>query len=243
MPSSSLELPAAYFTFAVSVTAFIWKTVGVAWIPMVGPAFMTIFSDDETRPQYPRRAEDEDFWNVVYLCMYGVLGSLAQWGGIALSKAKHQSSQIENRYQEPASMPLSLRFWAGLYSIFHLIIGCHHLLWSLNKNHGKLELWRYNLPFVYELTGLSALGLCFHAHCILREALFCGANNSMNLQDVRSRKTVMDCCSILTLVSLLVFLVANMMGIETTYESERVWWSLTMYPIPVALLVGTIYRK
>ncbi|CAJ1959725.1 unnamed protein product [Cylindrotheca closterium] len=238
---SSVEVVAAQCTFALAVTVFVWKTLGVSWVPIIGPAMIAIFSGE--RPQYPRRAEDEDFWNFAYLCMYGILGSLAQWGGIVLSRANRsdfiKSQEIDNRYQEPAAMPFALRCWAAIYAVFHIIIGSHHLLWSTNKNHGKLELWRYNLPFIYELTGLAALGLCFHAYCILLEA----CNARMNLRDVCSRKTVMDCCTILTFVSFFAFLMANMIGVKTTYESERIWWICTMYPVPLALCVGTIYRK
>ena len=84
-----LEKPFAYLAFSFALGTLIWKAFGVDWIPIMGDAWNGIFQnvsqDEESIAQYPRRSEAEDFWNITYLFMYGILGTLAQYGGILIS--------------------------------------------------------------------------------------------------------------------------------------------------------------
>jgi len=175
---------------------------------------MAIFSTN----QYPRRSEYEELWNTVYLLMYGVLGTCAQYGGIVVST----TSERKNPYKEANSW----KMWARLYASLHFVIGVHHLLWSLHPNHAyrKLELWRYELPFIYELTALTALGYIYHAYRIFI---------ATDLSIACSHKTVLDCCTCATFVSFVYFWGTNVVRIETSFETERLWWALTMYLAPV----------
>jgi DMSO/TMAO reductase YedYZ heme-binding membrane subunit len=94
---------------------------------VIGPAWQGIFrADGDKIAQYPRRdaPEDENFWHIVYFIMYGCLGTLAQDGGIMITK---RSITRE-----------ALVLYARIYGTFHIIIGIHHLIWSWNLSHGKL---------------------------------------------------------------------------------------------------------
>jgi hypothetical protein len=172
-------------------------------------------------PQYPRRqAEDEDSWHAVYFLMYGCLGTLAQYGGIMISKRTITREMLV--------------LYARIYGIFHMIIGIHHLIWSWNlSQYGKLELWRFDLPGVYFGTGASALILIDHAFCVAQVTV-----RSADLKDICHRKSVMDTATCATFISVVAFLIVNMAGIETSFQTERLLWAVTMYLVPVVLVLG-----
>ncbi|CAB9509735.1 expressed unknown protein [Seminavis robusta] len=226
---AALEKPVAYGAFLYASTTLMWKAVGVDWIPVLGASMKAIFTspdNEEQLPQYPRRndKDDESLWHVIYLLMYGVLGTLAQYGGLKISSRKIASRQ-------------TLVFWCRVYALFHIVIGTHHLLWSLKlQRYGKLELWRYQLPAVYELTGVAALGLIYQAVAIGRVT-----SRNADIKDICHRKAVMDTVTCCTFLSFVAFLIANMAGIQTSFETERIWWALTMYPVPVVLLLGFVW--
>lgn len=73
---------------------------------------------------YPRRPDDEELWNLVYLFMYGILGIAAQWGGLQISSRKISKDRVV--------------WYARLYGSFHLVLAMHHLIWSQKRNYGKL---------------------------------------------------------------------------------------------------------
>lgn len=246
---AALEKPVAYAAFFFASASLLWKAVGVNWVPVLGDAWDTVFEspqgDDKVLPQYPRRrGGDEELWHVIYLTMYGVLGTAAQYGGLLISASSTPSLR---KYR------LSVVFWCRLYAFFHFTIGCHHILWSLRlRDYGKLELWRYKLPLIYELTGLTALGLLYHASCItistlkmstdtttVKENVSSGINVG-DIREVRHRKAVMDTCTCTTFISFIVFLVTNMLGFKTSFETERILWAVTMYPVPLVLLLGFV---
>lgn len=226
---AKLEKPVAYATFAFAFATLIWKSpIGVDWIPIVGPAWNEIFStgSNGSRPiaQYPRRSQDESFWHWVYFFMYGVLGSVAQYGGIQISK---RSITRE-----------SLILYARIYGFFHILIGTHHLVWSVKRAHGKLELWRFSLPGVYLGTTVAALILLYHAVHIVRVTV-----RTADIKDICYRKSVMDTATCSTFVSFIAFLIANAAGIQTSYQTDRLLWALTMYLVPVVLVLGFVLPR
>ena len=90
----TFDLTVAYLTFFFAAVTLLWKSpIGIDWIPIVGTAFNKIFrdpsrlgtdtgdGDDEQQQQpqqYPRRKEDEEFWHIIYLWMYGYFKSRKQ---------------------------------------------------------------------------------------------------------------------------------------------------------------------
>lgn len=225
---ASLEKPMANVVFACSVFALLWKSpLGIAWIPGVGAGWLGMFApggeDGAKLAQLPRRSEDETFWGIVYFLMYGVLATAAQYGGLQLSKRSVARSRLE--------------LYAKLYGIFHVVIGVHHLLWSLATpagSYGKFELWRYNLPGSYEGTALAALLMIYNAVMILTVR--------GSIREICLRKAVLDTASLCTFIAAAFFCVCNLAGIETTFETERIVWAITMYSLPVVMILGHLHQ-
>ena len=220
---SAIEPFMAYVAFMCAVLTLVWKTAGtLAWVPWLGPAFEQIFD-----LQYPRRpGDDESLWRVVYLCMYGVWGVASQYCGLVMSrnKSKHQ--------QKSTSLVMQGRIFAS----FHAVIAVHHLGWacySQNHPYGKLQLQRFNLPGVYVCTAVAALALAYHACQLLFSV-------DSDVRLIYHRKAVMDTATACTLQSFVVFWVSNLLGVETSSAMQRFWWGVTMYSVPVVVLVGTI---
>ena len=184
---------------------------------------MFVSETEDKLPQYPRRPEDEDFWRLVYFAMYGLFATQAQYGGLMISKRTITRE--------------ALVLYSRIYGAFHLVIGVHHLMWSLKRDHGKLEIWRYHLPGVYAGTTLSALIMMYHAFCIVRVN-----GRTANLTDICYRKAVLDTASFATLISSAGFLVCNIAGIETSFETERMLWAITMYSIPTILVLSFVLQ-
>lgn len=224
---STLEAPAAYGTLVYALATLIWKGSGLDWVPYLGAAWARIFlpgNEENDLAQYPRRPDDEDFWHLVYLLMYGVFGTTAQFCGLLITRR-----DLRNRE--------SLVLYSRIYGSFHIIIGLHHFIWSLKKAYGKLELWRFHLPGVYVGTTLSALILIYHAYMIVKVNA-----RTANMQDICYRKAVMDTSTCCTFISFMIFLISNLVGLETSYEMNRFLWAITMYLVPVVLLLGFVFR-
>lgn len=232
-----LEKPFACITLSLAAVTLIWKAFGLHWLPTLGAATHAIFEVKQNGDlaQYPRRPEDEAFWNIVYLLMYGLLGTTAQYGGLIIS-SRHDVVR-KNSGTQTTDASKKLARWAQLYAIFHTIIGYHHICWALNyRRYGKLEMWRYDFPFIHALTALTAFGLICHALQILRGVT---GKSKIHWNDIGSRKTIMDACTITTFTSFFVFLLYNAANIQTTFEMERFWWAITMYPVVAVLGLGT----
>lgn len=228
---AALEKPMAYCAFSFAFVTLVWKSpLGIGWVPVVGPAILKIFTpgdnnydqkDDEDKlAQYPRRTEDEALWHLIHLCIYGILGTAVQYGGILISKRTITRQ--------------SLIFYARLYGGFHLIIGMHYLIWSQKRNHSKLELWSYGLPEVYLGTALATLGLVYHAFCIASVNI-----RSADVKDICYRKAVLDTATVTTFMS---FAVCSMAGIETSFQTERLLWAATTYSVPVVVALSLVLR-
>lgn len=224
---AKIEVGVAHAAFAAALASLLWESpVGVDWIPVLGPAMNAIFhveGSSKEFPQYPRRSEDEGFWRGVFLVMYGALGSLAQFGGLRISKRTITRE--------------SLIFYSTLYGFFHMVIAVHHLAWSCNRSHGKLEIWRFDLPGIYLGTVLSALTLMYHAYKIGHVNI-----RTADIKDICYRKSVMDTATCSTFISFIAFLIANLAGIETSPQADRIWWGVTMYLVPVILVLGYVMK-
>ena len=227
---ADLEIPMAYSALGFASMSLLWKSpFGIDWIPLVGPAWEQIFTahsaaDNTARiPQYPRRAEGDDFWHIVYLMMYGVLGTTAQYCGIMISRRSISRT--------------TLVLYSRIYACFHVVIGIHHLIWSQNMAHGKLQLWQFNLPGTYLGTSLTAVGMIYQAYKIGR-----GDIQSADVKDICYRKSVLDTATITTFISFVAFLVCNMLGIETSFNVDRLLWGMTMYTVPLVVLAGFLLQ-
>ena len=247
---STLEVPTAHGAFGYALASLVWKGIGVDWIPVLGSAWEQIFlgsaagGNDATTTsstgvpatatataQYPRRHggdDDEAFWHWVYLLMYGVLGTTAQFCGLLITRRR-----LRNRE--------SLVLYTRIYGVFHIIIGLHHFIWSLNKapsslSYGKLELWRFHLPGVYVGTTLSAMILMYHAsHLVFRTNI-----RTAHLPDICYRKSIMDTATCVTFISFVIFLMANTIGWKTSFQTNQFLWAITMYMVPVVLVLGFV---
>ena len=79
----ALEVPTAFITFGLSILCLIWKSVGVAWIPVIGSAMVEFFKGTPENSYYPRRgtlsdgtpASDDAIYNLWYFAMYGLLST------------------------------------------------------------------------------------------------------------------------------------------------------------------------
>jgi hypothetical protein len=260
---ASLEIPMANLTLAMTIISLIWKSpIGLGWLPFgLGPAFLQItetrgpsslFSssggdivDYHTRPpQYPRRVSDgvggdDNFWNLVYFCMYGLLGFWAQYGGRKLSQGQ------------------PLVRWSLLYGTFHMILAGHHIMWAVTRmmmdsdtttggshsNYGKLELWRYNLPGLYVVTASTSLIMLYQSGRIISMVLVSSGSSRgrrgtkgrlsyMHLIKIRRIKTIFDTCSVWTLFAFLFFWVFNLVDYDAPMIVDRILWAATMYPLP-----------
>ena len=140
-------------------------------------------------------------------------------------------------------------WYIRIYCSFHFIIGIHHLLWSIFVgNYGKLELWRFRLPGVYVGTMFAAILLLYMSISLLFMSFSSSSPSTVStttatnsiLQRVCYRKSIIDTSTCATFISFVVFLTANAFGIDLSYETERIWWGITMYLVPVILVVGII---
>ena len=199
------------------------QVFGSAWRNIFQIHYANRSGNAKAFPQYPRRTEDEEFWENVYFLMYGAFGTLAQFCGILISKR--------------AISRVALVLYSRIYALFHAVIGIHHLLWSFSHSHGKLQLWRFQLPGVYATTGFSAIILIYHALYMAR-----GTVRTANLKEVCWRKNVMDTATCTTFLSVIIFLLANMTETETSVRTDRIWWGITMYSVPVVLLLGSLSK-
>ena len=148
----AVEIPFANFTIFMAVLSLVWKSsAGLAWLPLgLGEAFQSMFDPRENpdRPtQYPRQPNDEEIWGWIYFCMYGLVGVVGQYNGRLMSLTSNRNLNSQN-------------FGSGffrqtmLYGMFHIIIGLHHLMWSISglmnsdspkTTYGKLEMWKLQL--------------------------------------------------------------------------------------------------
>ena len=266
----------AYSAFIYAFVTLLWKSpfIGINWIPYIGTAWNEIFmtptattttsiNDDDVDeyapsptttssiPQYPRRVEDELFWNIVYLFMYGLFGTIAQYCSIMISRARSNSrnnfkssSGSDNRVDR-----IALMIYARIYSSYHMVIGIHHFVWCVRwilnfPNYGKLQLYKFNLPGIYVMTSITAIAMIYQAYIIFTK---CSTVYAVKLsttiqEEICYRKSILDTATITTFISFIIFLLCNLGGIVTSYDMNRLLWGLTMYNVPIIVFLGYILQ-
>lgn len=195
------EKTLAFLPFLAAVTTIMWKTVGLGFIP----GYEEIWGG----PQYPRQHnETANVWDVFYLAMYGGLGMLAQWAGWRLSMDEKNRTNNE-----------TTRSRARLLGWFHIVIGVHHVAWSVFKEWGRLDLSRFNFSHLPE--GLVALITMYHGFELVL------TSTSTPFDKIIRHKTLVDASSTLSLIPLIGFLPANWMS-YSNLAFERNVWLITM---------------
>mmetsp|Transcript_59942 Transcript_59942/g.111113 ORF Transcript_59942/g.111113 Transcript_59942/m.111113 type:complete len:237 (-) Transcript_59942:38-748(-) len=231
-----LELPVACAAAAAAILSFTWYTIGVTWIPWIGPGWDACFGVGDG-VQYPRRYDPpaaNAAWTTFYLLMYGILGSAAEVGSVQLSL---QAAKVQGAKDSCKPTVFQLRR-AKLLALFHTIIACHHIVWALTgSRHGKLELWRFDIPFAYTLAEIACCWLFWHAVKLLR------ANQSTSLVEIRRRKTVLDTCAVATFMQVLVFAPMNAMGMEVTFSFQREMWRWTFLTPVLVLAIDAVGNR
>ena len=124
-PFRILEFPAAVFVINITLFTILWKTIGVSWLPLgLGERFQEIFANG----YYPRDMErHEAGYNLLFLLMYGVLGTAAQVASIRIAMIR----RTENR--SPGG-------WRWVFAAFHIAIATYHVLFVFQFIQGKMIL-------------------------------------------------------------------------------------------------------
>ena len=126
------ELPLAWFNLAIAATCVVWKTVGMAWLPLgLGAAYDNVF----TGGYYPRRAAHETEYNFLFAVLYGGLGTLAQISSVQMARHRQEDgvrggvAAGTKRTGIAASTADQRRF---LFGTFHVLIAAYHcaVVWS-----------------------------------------------------------------------------------------------------------------
>lgn len=208
-PFRVLEYPAAIFVINITLFTIIWKTIGVSWLPFsLGEHFQEVF----TSKYYPRDMErNESQYNLMFLMMYGVMGTAAQIASIRIAMLR----------RKPNSAPGN---WRWVFAIFHLSIACYHVLFVFQIARGKMILegmpsWQMIATQVlYVLELLMAIELFFAE----RETFF-------------RRKVCLDVVSCCNLLPLLLFWGFAITSFNSPAANKLVGYSL-FCTIPLALV-------
>jgi len=218
------ELPLACTCFALAVVTLIWKTVGLAFLPGWEEMFGGIGS------QYPRRVESlAPAWEVGYLLMYGVLGTVATTAGLLVTWRRGPLSA-------PAGAAVSRR--ARILGGFHVLIGIHHTLWAVTGGAwGHLTLEQFDVPGLYIVGGIAGCATGLHGLRLLQSS-----SVDPTYRIVRS-KIAVDGASLLTFVSVLIFFPMNALGLSRNALLEQVAWSLVFVGPVVWLFLDAVISR
>ena len=256
--AARLEQPMAYMAFTCALVTLVLKCpiVGIIEsIPIVGKSMTDIFnkvhvpnpsndddddaSDDESSlllPQYPRRLDDENFWNTMYFVMYGLFGTIAQYSSLQITLMKNKKKTTKKTTLSQKSLVLYSRW----YGMFHITIAIHHLMWSCNVEYGKLQLYKFHLPGTYVGPFLASFVLLYLGYQIGFGTNMNTSSSSFN--QIRYYKSIMDTTTCTTFISFIIFFICNVLGIETNYNIDRILWGITMYLAPMVVIFGHIFQ-
>lgn len=140
-PFAAVELPLAWFNFVMAVTVVVWKLAGgMAWFTPfgLGAAFDRVFTDG----YYPRKPRQELEYNFLFLLLYGVVGTMAQWSGLQLARRRDRvGAAPPARGESLLVSTANADKWRAnnahfLFGCFHVLMGCYHsaVVWS----HGAI---------------------------------------------------------------------------------------------------------
>lgn len=218
------EVPLAFACVLLAVVTLVWKTVGLAFLPGWEEIFGGVGS------QYPRRVESlAPAWEVGYLLMYGVLGTVATTAGLLVTWRRGSlSSQAGNAVCTRA------RILGG----FHVVLGVHHTLWAVTGGAwGNLTLEQFSVPGLYVVAAIAGFATGLHG---LR--LLCSRADDPTYRIVRS-KIAVDGASLLTFVSVFLFFPMNALGLPRNALLEQVSWSLVFIGPVVWLLLDALISR
>lgn len=242
----ALELPMAGVCLAAGGLSVVWKSIGVGWIPALGPAINVMFKGTPDG-LYPRRGTlpdgttgaDEGSYRALYFLMYGVLGTAGTLAGWRLSKSlRHLKVKEKETKGSPAALGAANANRARLYGAFHLAIGVHHVLYALSRSgYGKLELHRVGLgdKAGYVSTGITAL-LCIRSSVKL---LFQTSATSA-AGPVLKLKTVLDTVSVWTLFGMVIFIPNIIAGNQLSRAMVEATWKVNMLALPMIFVAGEV---
>lgn len=213
----SLETPLAFAPLGGALLTVVWKTCGLHFLP----GYEEIFAEGDA--QYPVRKINLAVWNWIYLAMYGILGTVAQYNGLRIS--------LDKPNRKPQVNPITRRR-AQILGLFHCVIGLHHTLWAV-ADSGRLELERFDMP-----GGRTLIGGIVGAWTALHGFRLLTIKTGDSLDKVIRHKVVVDAVSQATYIGLFVFLPANWVGYRD-YTFERNTWIVTFFT-PLAILVGDL---
>lgn len=218
------EVPLALTCLGLALITLIWKTVGLEFVPGWEEMFGGVGS------QYPRRDESlAPAWKISYLMMYGVLGTAATTAGLIVSCRR-------GALTAPAGAAVSTL--ARILGAFHVLIGIHHTLWAVSSGAwGNLTLEQFDLPGLYVVAAVVGCATGLHG---LR--LLLSRSDEPTYRIVRS-KIAVDGASLLTFVSVLIFLPMNALGMTRIADLEQAAWALVFVgPLIWLALDATISR-
>ncbi|CAE7190842.1 unnamed protein product [Symbiodinium sp. CCMP2456] len=237
----ALEIPMAGGALSVAVLSLVYEGIGIAWLPLLGPAIQEMFKGTPDS-YYPRhgtamdgtKAADEPAYTMLYLCMYGVLGTAGQVAGWKLSSMF--STKLGSYRPQLGRNGLWL---SKIYASFHTTIALHHLMYSVlgPNRYGKLELHRVGMGqhYGYAVTLVSALFCLAYA---LR--LLLGTSATTPAAEVLRVKTVLDTASVGTVLEMAVFVPAIMADCPVPERIVQWTWRLTMSSIPLIFVVDSL---
>jgi len=209
-PFRILEFPAAIFVINITLFTIIWKTVGVSWIPFgLGERFQEVFSAG----YYPRDMQrNESAYNILFLLMYGVLGTAAQIASVRIAMLR----------RKPESDP---GLWRWVFAIFHIAIATYHVLFVFQFVKGKMILdgmasWQMlATQALYVLELIMAIELIF----VAKQTFF-------------RRKVCLDIVSCCNLIPFLIFWAFAIGSIDEPTLTKLVGYSFFTV-IPLALFI------
>ena len=211
---SKAELPLAVVDLTGTLLVCVWKTLGLAFLP----GWNDMFGRVGEGKQYPVR--NHGSWPVwvelMYLSLYGVLGSYAQFGSLQMAKEEEESSIVTD-----ATIRRS-----KVLGLFHTILAGHHLAWAVSGTWGRLDLSEYaaNLPLAKVAIGVSSAWMgCLGVKLLKTDK---GSSYAM----VRRQKRVLDAASFVSMIPTFLFLPANWVGYRNkTFETAA--WATVPYGI------------
>ena len=223
---------------AVAGTAAIVNSVGVSWVPVIGPAWDKMgVADPEAgfpNPQYPARAENGSAWNAFYFFTYGAVGLYAQSGAYKVSTAP---IPYERMAIAPAWMVKNARILGG----FHLAMWIHHVVcWiSSCENHGfHVQDWNVPCPTL-QATALSTW-VGWHGACLL----WCGGiSGKATFFDIRRRVVMMNMSAMCAGTAGAFFMLENLIGKRNATAESLVEQFAFGGPLSILLMDALILRK
>ena len=190
-----VEFPLAVVDLTGTLLVCVWKTVGLSFVPgwdeMFGPVGQGKQYPVVKFGQWPRWVD------LLYLGLYGVLGSFALYGSLKMS------SEPDDETTEVDETTI-LR--AKAIGVFHTVMSAHHVAWSLTSIWGRLSLTDYKLPYAKMTIGISSVVLGALGVKMIQ------TSKTSNMRKIRERKRLLDAASFVSMLPMFAFLPENWFG-------------------------------